>query len=427
MASIINSRDKVKRFRYKCTSLELLVKGMKPTKLDTRRLKDMSIIYDYEEYIYPLFKVTLVMTDDLYYYILKNKNNCKIRLRLQSFYQVGSSSKKSLYRDYINTTFNIIEDADDEDMNNALKEDISKKNFKKIIKDDTNEMTGKKENRVSFFLFKNIDGGRKLVGNVLKNATITDAIVYLCTVGKRDNVIMAAPDNKTKYRQLLIPHTTVIKALHFIDTYYGIYKVGSMIFFDFTKTYIIPYSGDCKAWFKNEIKNINIIIPKSINTKVNNQNGILKKTNDKANYYIVANGKTMGIKNSSISHNYIKGNDIKVVDGYDGKVKKGTSKSKTKNKSHATVVINKTENKYLDTMYTAQTQAKSIVITLRLENIDASIFTPNKKYNVIFEDKKYTKKYNGKYIIAGIDHEFSDDGSSFSIMSTIKLRKDLNK
>jgi hypothetical protein len=78
-------------------------------------------------------------------------------------------------------------------------------------------------------------------------------------------------------------------------------------------------------------------------------------------------------------------------------------------------------------MYTAQTQAKSIVITLRLENIDASIFTPNKKYNVIFEDKKYTKKYNGKYIIAGIDHEFSDDGSSFSIMSTIKLRKDLNK
>lgn len=426
MASLIDKTDKIKRYKYKVHSVELLVKGEKPLKLETRRVRSFSIENRFEEYVYPLFKITMVMSNKLYYYVLHNKTNCKLHLRIRMYYETVDTKKKSVYKDYINDNFNIIEDASQEDMEHALKQEISKKDYKKLIKDDANEMKKTDQNRVSFFLFKAIDGGRRQVGAVLKNANITDAISYICTVAGRDNIIMTPPDNKTKYRQLLIPHTTVIKALSFIDTYYGIYKKGSMIWFDFNKTYIIPYSGDCKAWLKKEVKSVTIIIPKSINTNKNNTNGMLVKSKDKANYYVVTSSAYMNIKNESISTNYIKGNDVTIVDSYSGKVTEGKSKAKTQKAAHATVKINHTENNYLASMYTSQSNAKSVVITLRMFNINAAVFTPNKKYNLVFEDKKYSKKYNGKYIVSMITHKFNDGDTVLDNESIIILKKDIS-
>ena len=74
-------------------------------------------------------------------------------------------------------------------------------------------------------------------------------------------------------------------------------------------------------------------------------------------------------------------------------------------------------------MYTAQTNAKSDIISIRLQNFDISAFTPNKQFNVIFEDSKYTKKYNGKYILAGMSYSLNSEGNELLINGTIVLRK----
>jgi hypothetical protein len=59
-------------------------------------------------------------------------------------------------------------------------------------------------------------------------------------------------------------------------------------------------------------------------------------------------------------------------------------------------------------------------------NINAAVFTPNKKYNLVFEDKKYSKKYNGKYIIAMITHKFNDGDTVLDNESIIILKKDIS-
>ena len=52
---------------------------------------------------------------------------------------------------------------------------------------------------------------------------------------------MAQPDNNTVYKEFLLPPQSVLKNLQFIDTYYGIYRDGTMMYFGLDYTYIIPY------------------------------------------------------------------------------------------------------------------------------------------------------------------------------------------
>ena len=74
-------------------------------------------------------------------------------------------------------------------------------------------------------------------------------------------------------------------------------------------------------------------------------------------------------------------------------------------------------------MYSAQSNAKSDIISIRLQNFDVSNISPNKKFNIIFEDKKYTKEYSGKYILAAVTHNFLSEGADFMVDSVIVLRK----
>lgn len=436
-SSIFYSTDYIQEYHYVTKAIDLHVKGQKPVSLSPRRLVGFSIEDDYEENIHPLFKVQLVMSDNLYYYILAHKNDCTLHLRIESYYITNKQTNdrmdktykayQSAYRKFIDETFDIIEDADDADMNRALKKSEAKSNFKKIIKEDEEFFKKNSQNKIEFYLFKNVDGGRRIVGEVLKNANITDAIAYLMTVAGRNDVYMTQPDNVKVYRQLLIPHTSVIKALRFLDTYYGIYRKGSMIWFGFKYTWILPYEAPCSVWRRREIKNVSLMIPKGVGSIFSNKFGMMKRVKDNSHIYVVGNGKTMGITNDSIANDYIKGNDIKVVDSYSGLVKTGKSKAKSKNNTnHYKVVINHTENRYIDSMYISQTQAKSTVVKIRLANIDANAFTPNKCYSLIFEDSEYRKKYSGRYIIAGITHTFTSEGDGFVVNSVAMFRKDYN-
>jgi hypothetical protein len=219
----------------------------------------------------------------------------------------------------------------------------------------------------------------------------------------------------------LIPPQTVIKNFAFLDSYYGIFKTGSIIFFDVDYTYIIPYSGTCDVWYPGEIKETCIIVPTSANTDHPRVFGSLDKKDNKN--YIIADASTLSISNRSISNNYLNSNSAQVVDSYANKDTTSTSTAKSKNGNFTKIFEDKTENPFIAEMYSAQSNAKSDVISLRLQDYDISAISPNKAFNVIFEDNKYTAKYNGNYILAGVSHSFLTEGTGLLLNSTIVLRK----
>ena len=54
-----------------------------------------------------------------------------------------------------------------------------------------------------------------------------------------------------------------------------------------------------------------------------------------------------------------------------------------------------------------QTLSESLVVSVDVGMYDLRFIAPNKKFNLIFEDSKYTKKYNGAYVIVSAVHTFN--------------------
>lgn len=422
--SIFNKTDKVLLWKYITKSIKVLIPNSTNIDIPVERLTGFSIEENYEDYYFPVIKVNLVLDVDVYYKILENKNNCSLYLRIDKFFTEPGKTDPSLCKKYINDSFMIIMDENTEDMLRSVKEDQNEDNYKERVKSVYGGLDEKNNANIEFYIFKPIvDNTKKNINKILTNANVSDAVAYIATVGNINNIIMAQPDNTTVYNQLLLPPLSIIKSLEFIDFYYGLYKKGSLIWFGLDNTYIVPYSGECVAYERDEVKNTTIIIPKSINTNYSNTLGNLVKISDKTNNYIIGDHNTISISNQSISNNYLNANTLQVVDSYNEEFNTTNSSAKSKNQNFVKYFENNTENSFVSEMYSAQSNAKSDIISIRLQNFDVSNISPNKKFNIIFEDKKYTKEYSGKYILAAVTHNFLSEGADFMVDSVIVLRK----
>lgn len=422
---LFTESDQFQKYLYVVKDIQVLLPdGEENLIIEKNRFMGLDVEDNYEENYFPLIKITLVINSETYYKILKYKNECQFYLRIHKKYMKNEDkTKMSSEQKFLLDTFDLITDENTDDMLNALKEKISSDDYKKR-KSEGNVLDETDNNRVSFYLFKSSIAGTKTnVNKILANANVSDAIAYLMSVAKIKNVLMSQPDNTKVYEELMIPYQSVLKSLGFLDTYYGLYKSGSIIYFGVDYTYIIPYNGKCSVTSTSDKStNTNIVIPKSSNTLYSGKLGSVKRKNDESNY-VIGDSTSINIMNKSISNNYLYANDIEVVDSYDENTETSKSNAKSKTENFVKIFQNKTENEFIGDMYTAQTNAKSDIISIRLQNFDISAFTPNKQFNVIFEDSKYTKKYNGKYILAGMSYSLNSEGNELLINGTIVLRK----
>lgn len=419
---IFDSIDKVQKWRYKPDTIELLIPGEKPQKIPNERLTGISIINNYEKNMFPVFKIEITLESSVYYKIIKYKNDVKIHLRIMKYFHRNDSRETSINHIAIDDLFQLILDDDSEDLLRSTKEDESRLNYQTMIKDDTNDMN-MVDNSIEFFLYNAdlIRGLKQNVNKILENATVTDAIVYICTLANIKNLIMTPPTNNTKYKNLILPVMTCGKSLQFIDTYYGIYNTGSMIYFGLEASYILKYGGGCTAYRKNEVQNTSIVVPNKISAHTT-EPGVLEKIEDITNY-IVADYRTIGSENRSISNDILYGNDVLFVDNYSGDITTTASGVNINGENSVKVELNLTENPWIGETYIAQTSANSIVLPVRLMDYDIDMLTPNKRFNFIFEDAMLTKKYDGTYILANIEHTFIKDGDDLGLGSVAVFKK----
>lgn len=425
--AIFSRVDKYQKYKYIIKSLKILLPdGQGEIDLHTSKLLKIDLEENFEEYFFPLFKIMVSLDADSYYKLLSNKNKAQFYLRInKAFANEDDSPELSIEKSFINDTYDIILDENTGDMQLALKNEENKDDYTKARQTTINSLSAVSDNACTFYLFKPLVGGTKTnVNKVFSNINVTDAIAYLMTVAKIDNVLMGQPDNTTIYKEFLLPPQSVLKSLQFIDTYYGIYRTGSMIYFGLDYTYIIPYNGKCVAYAQNETTDTSIIIPKSYGSDYGGKLGSFSKLSEPSKNYIIADYKTININNQSITENYINANSMYAIDSYDDDDdEEDESEAETKTENFTKMFKNNTENQYIPTTYTAQSNAKSDVITVRLLDFDVSALTPNKSIKLIFEDTEYTNKYNGQYILAGINSEFKASGEEMAVSSTIVLKR----
>lgn len=421
--AIFSSGDRMLQWRYSVSDIEIMISGKNIFKLPAERLSSISIINDYEDNAYPIFRIEIVLEPSIYYNILRNKEKVQFHLRIQKYYQKVNSKSVSLKRDWINDTFSLILDDEASDLSDVNKRQESKHNFKYVRENDIYNVE-EGNNKVEFFLFKTdtIKGlSTTPINAILKDCTITDSIAYVLSEAGVKNVLMSPAHNNTLYKNILIPPMSCLAALRFLDTYYGIYKTGSTMFFDFNTSYILQYDGKCTAYRPGEIQNTQIIVPSESNGHAINCCTISKQSDLTANY-IVADYRSVSIRDDTITDEIVSDLNVKYIDNYSGDIDLTINRKSIDSASYK-FLENKTENKWLGQTYTAQMATSGTIISALMMDYDADMLSPNKKFNIIFEDSTLTSKYNGNYMITSVNHNFVKEGSDFLINTMAEFKK----
>lgn len=426
--AVFNDGDIMQKWYYETEFIRLIMEtgdnGDTEEYLDipTERLSGIHIMEDFETMFFPLLSIVLTLEDSTYYKILEHKDECKVFLRIDKFAREGENEEKLLKREFINQKFLIIMDESDLDLQSQTKQQKHSTDYTTRVDDDTDDPS-KANNTVKFYLFPDtIDGTKKNVDKVFTNCTVADAIAWLLYNAGIENTLMKQPDNTKIYDEFIIPPLSTLKALSFIDTYYGIYKRGSIMYFGLFYNYIIPYEGKCSVLPNGETHtDVCLVVPGS---ESSTYTGVLKNTWNNPTDYIAVRYNTITPLNSSISNDYISANNIQSIDSYENVTK--VLKSGARHRKHSNFIKffeNKTENEDLPYAYIAQTNALSDVFRMAFNDTDVSLFTPYKRYNVLFEDSNYTRDYTGNYVLSSISHDFKSNGTEFSVSTDLTVKK----
>lgn len=417
--AFLSGDDKYQKWRYRVTEFKILNVDTQPIEIIPDRISSIGIRHDFENNIFPIFRVEIITASTIYYKILQNKNKVKIKLRIQKYYNELAKKKKSLLRDVINDTFDLIIDETDYDSDKPVREESKSYNYKLFDTDISNDLA-KSNNPIELFLFKSdiINRMNTTINAVLTNTTSTGAIQYIINQSGLKNILMAPADNNKVIPELLLPPLNAKEALMWINNYYGIYKNGFIMYNDFIDSifYILPYMGGCNAYRSGEITETNILIPKKNNRVVGNELCSVQRKSNLGTFNILGTNN-ISLRDETVSFDVINSVNASSIDSYSGTI------DVNKNiYGNTTVIENKTENEYYVNMYNSIVSSKKVVVNTMLSNFDIDAIKPNKKIKIIFEDSAVNGKYNGNYILSLLNLVFIKDSSDFSLTADIELK-----
>lgn len=421
----IDGNDEIRQWKYSLKEFNVLLSNGITMKIPTYQMVELSITEDFVNNLYPMIKVKAVLTTQKYYAILEDKNNCRVHIRIDKCYITKNNSSRgdSYYQKFINDTFDVVMDEGTDDLSIAEKTLSVSMDYTKLKRTDGEDDFSNVNNTITIYLFKNIDKTKGIVNKVFENCTVCDAVTWLLTQTGLSNVLMVQPDNTRVYEEFLIPPSTISKALMFIDSYYGIYKTGTFMYFGYDYTYFMPFKGSFKAKPRGERDELNIIVPKALGGYSNASGGLYKRSDPNSDY-VVALYSSIKVSNNSISDNYTKGVSVDSIDTYDGGLSKFDSAALVKGNKQVEIKSDNSENNYFTSMSGAQSDAKSHIVSFTIMDYDISLLKPNKGIKMLFEDSSYTNKYKGTYKILSANHLFRIAGEDLLVTSNVVLAKD---
>lgn len=411
--SLINTGDSILHYFYELKEFFILYEN-EYVRLPNERLLSISIINKYIDNLFPVFRIVLDIDTSTYYKILKNKSTVKFKIRIQKFYRKGiNNAKVSLYDDYLTKTFSLILDDDDND----FEEDIRKKAYGE---DELNELFAKK-NQIEFFLFDSelLNSFKKTINVIIDNGTVTNAISLIASRVGLTNILMSPSDNIKTYEQLIIPPMKLSAALAYIDTFYGLYEKGSLIYFGVESGYILKYDGPCTAYHYNENQTTSILVPKSSGDLSGNP-GVLLKADQTNHVFNICPYNSISFRDDTVSKDLLEGKEVRIIDLYTGEV---LDTLEDDEKGRRQIITNRGENEYFVSIYKSQMNSSETVISCSFEDIDLSTMTPNKRFNFIFEDIRLSRKYRGTYILAECNVLFTRQSNEFKAVVQCIFRK----
>ena len=409
-------------YLYKVTEFYLLF-PTEEIELLPEALTHLAIFNDYEQNVLPITQINVTMSREAYFKLIAQKDKVKIRLRIQKYYTRSVDGKESLKSDYINDTFSIILNDNDENMYRVLTD--QKTTTKK--RSELEAIQHNNDRDVELFLYKLdiVKNIRSMVNVILKDCTITDAITYILHKSGISNTLLAPVTNTNLYDQIIIPPLSVVDALYWLDYFYGIYRYGTMFYFDLNRNYIMPYSGRSHVYEKDEIVENYIYCPAKGSSISASSSGHLLRSDDKIHPYTIVDVDTITIRNKADTTAIMEGLDARVINPYNNSIKDYNTKAKHKISNKRRNILNTTYNEYTGNIYTNISSSMDLTINAVSGYCDDSVLLPNHKYRMIFEDTALSKKYTGNFILSTKTSELIKSGNSMVMGVELMLKQDM--
>lgn len=191
-----------------------------------------------------------------------------------------------------------------------------------------------------------------------------------------------------------VPYGHLGDNLSKLDEYYGIYDAPYLFYIDMNRTYLLNKGNLGRCLQKGEFGNVHIYLEKLDERGTATETGCY---HDKENRLYILNAVSFNIADNDTSIDYLAGGNITTVIRGTGEIKK--DKIGEYNIERSYVVNNEKQHDHI--IYNIKESKRSV--TLIFNNVDLSIFTPNKLFSIIPDDTFYSKDYKieGDYRLTG--------------------------
>ena len=363
-------------FKYRL-EMSLLV-GKKYYTIPSNSVKTIIINSDYDKNNMPIVYLRIRLSSTLYTQMVLNSDKATISFRL---FKYDDKSISGISEPYIEDNFTYIM-PNDPNYNETMEQYIS--GSATAYNDNAETYM---EGYIALTSVHLVSDNMKLFNTILKDTDIM-SVVHKFT--SHMNMCIEPFENREHIDQFVIPPiTSITKLLAFLNDNYCFYKNGYRYFRSFTTTYLLSANGNPVQDGINTYNTIIISICDPLDNKGKSNAIELDRTNHAYVVYVDANDTSIKIdRYANKRYNSIIGVDIQ------GNTIQEELRVAATPDSTQKVILERADN--LDYIYNVKTAIESVavVLTMSKTEIDSSIFTPNKEYQI----KHYSssREYDGK-------------------------------
>lgn len=367
---------------------------------DASNVLSIEKLDDYEFNLRSIIKISMRLDVRKKIWLMKNKRDitCKFeldRVGMDNTVEDYNTGSELIWNEEFGIYFNDEEEATD---TRIMEERIAKNegnDFSTFSIDSENYYES--QNMLDVYLFpkKLLNASNNVFNDVLTEDTLQQFVGKLLTITKHPpKILISRFENDEVYKELLCPALPAYKALIYLDQYYGFYKKGSLIYYDVDCLYIINRNGKLTAKREGEWAETTIIATKLDSSMPGN--GMIRKQGEKK-FYAMVPENNINPQKMSDQKNAELGSEAKIVVTDDITVDIASAdQSFIDQRNEQIAYKSKDDNKYSADMIKARMEENECVLYISGENLDIGAFTPNKTYNVVFEETSKQNKY-GQY------------------------------
>lgn len=377
MSSIITA------FNY-TPSLELMVDA-KSYNFPRNSVRSIIIDDNYDKNTMPIIYIKVRISSVLYNRLVLNADKGTISFRLFKYTRDNISSAREIY---IEDNFTYIMTSDP-NYNEILDQYVANTSTT-----DTETSETYMEGFIALMSLKCIENNKIFVNDIIKNCNLISAIhkytnhMTMC-IEPLDYI-------DTIGQHIIPPITTVTDLLKWFDENFTLYKTGYRYFRDFDTTYLLSTKGNAVLSKTNNKFDTVVFSVRDPLDDIGKSNAMELDSGNHA-YIIYVDASDTSIKIDRTKNKHY--NSIIGVDSMGNTLEEALNIPESPTLSEKPI-LERTLSDNLDNIYATKNaiESSSIIISIKKSEVDSTIFSPNKEYQI----RNYNKNrlFDGKYILS---------------------------